>query len=163
MEQNKTHFKKLRNPMYIGSYELMTGGQSKDLVVEIVSTDREMVQNGDKKEDAMVIRLKNQKPFIVNSINSKNIAKALGSVYVEDWIGKKITLYVARIKAFGDWHDALRVRDVAPTEPQKDDLNPQHEKWDGAVKALKEKKTTIEAIQKAYTVNDENLKLLQDA
>lgn len=159
----KTHYKKLRNPSYIGSYELMTGGEPRDMIVEIIGADREIVQNGDKKEDAMVVKLKNQKPFIVNSINSKSIVKSTGSPYVEDWVGKKITLYVARIKAFGDWHDALRVRPESPKEPQKEDLNPQHEKWDGAVKALKTNKTTIDAIQKAYNINDENLKLLQNA
>lgn len=158
----KTHFKKLRNPAYIGSYELMTGGSPRDLDVEIVRSTKEHVQNGDKKEEAMVIYLKNQKPFIVNSTNAKSIASALGSPYVEDWVGKRITLYVSRIKAFGDWHDALRVRKEAPKEPQKEDLNPKHEKWQGAVKALKENKTTIEAIQKTYNINDENLKLLKD-
>lgn len=158
----KTHFRKLRNPNYIGSYELMTGGEPRDLDVEIVRATKENVQNGDKSEQAMVIYLKNQKPFIVNSTNAKSISSALGSPYIEDWVGKRITLYVSRIKAFGDWHDALRVRKDAPKEPSKDDLNPQHEKWNGAVKALKENKTTIEAIQKAYNINDENLKLLQD-
>lgn len=158
----KTHFKKLRNVNYIGSYELMTGGEPKDLDVEIVKATKENVQNGDKSEQAMVIYLKNQKPFIVNSTNAKSISSALGSPYIEDWVGKRITLYVSRIKAFGDWHDALRVRKDAPKEQSKEDLNPQHEKWNGAVKALKEKKTTIEAIQKAYNVNDENLKLLKD-
>lgn len=159
----KTHYKKLRNPNYIGSYELMTGGEPKDMVVEIVSASRELVQNGDKKEECMVINLKNQKPFIVNSINSKTISAAIGSPYIEDWVGKKITLYVARIKAFGDWHDALRVRKDMPKEPQKDDLNPRHEKWAAALNALKEKKTTIEAIKKSYNINDENIKLLEDA
>lgn len=158
----KTHFRKLRNPNYIGSYELMTGGEPKDLDVEIIRATKENVQNGDKSEQAMVIYLKNQKPFIINSTNAKSISSALGSPYIEDWVGKRITLYVSRIKAFGDWHDALRVRKDAPKETSKDDLNPQHEKWNGAVKALKENKTTIEAIQKAYNINDENLKLLQD-
>lgn len=158
----KTHFKKLRNVNYMGSYELMTGGQPKDMVVEITKATKELVQNGDKKEEAMLVHLKNQKPFIVNSTNAKAIEKATGSPYIEDWVGKKITLYVSRIKAFGDWHDALRVRKEAPSEPQKEDLNPSHEKWNGAIEALKNKKTTIEAIQKTYNINDENLKLLKD-
>lgn len=158
----KTHYKKLRNPNYIGSYELMTGGEPKDMVVEIVKSTKEHIQNGDKKEEAMIVHLKNQKPFIVNSTNAKSIESALGSPYIEDWVGKKITLYVSRIKAFGGWHDALRVRKEAPTEHQKEDLNPSHEKWNGAVKAIKDGKTTIDAINKAYNINDENLKLLQN-
>lgn len=160
---DKTHWRKLRNPLYIGSYELMTGGEPRDMVVEIVSASKELVQNGDKKEDCMVLKLKNQKPLIVNATNAKAIASATGSVYVEDWSGKRITLYVVKIKAFGEWHDALRVRKEAPKEPTKPDLNPNHEKWQGAVDALKSKKTTIDAIQKTYNINDENLKLLEDA
>ena len=158
----KTHYRKLRNPNYIGSYELMTGGEPKDMVVEIVSAAKENVQNGDKREEAMVIKLKNQKPFIVNSTNAKSIAKALGSPYVEDWSGKHITLYVAKIRAFGETVDALRVRPVAAQAPTLPDLNPQHPKWDGAVKAVKEGKTTIEAIRKQYSLNDENEKLLKN-
>lgn len=162
---DKTHWKKLRNPQYIGSYELMTGGEPRDMVVEIVSAAKELVQNGDKKEDCMVVKLKNQKPLIVNATNAKSIASATGSVYVEDWSGKKITLYVAKIKAFGEWHDALRVRKEAPKDDVKhlEDLNPAHSRWEGAVQALKDKKTTLDAIKKTFNINDENLKLLQDA
>ena len=77
-------------------------------------------------------------------------------------MGKSITLFVSRIKAFGDWHDALRVRKEAPKEPTKEDLNPKHEKWQVAIDAIKSGSTTIEAVQKKYNVNDENLKLLQN-
>jgi len=161
--ENKTHYKKLRNPNFIGSYELMNGGEPIRLVVEIIGASKDQVQNGDKKEEAMVLKLKNQKPMIVNSTNAKAIEKALGSPYIEDWVGKRITLCVKKIRAFGESVDALRVENVAPAEPGKQDLNPNHEKWEGAKQALKDKKTTIEAIQNTYHVNDENLKLLQDA
>lgn len=163
MSTDKTHYKKLRNPNFLGSYELMTGGEPKDLIVEIVSASKEHVQNGDKKEEAMVLKLKNQKPMIVNSTNAKAIEKALGSPYIEDWAGKLITLCVKKIRAFGESVDALRVNPVATSQPQKQDLNPKHEKWQGALDALKAKTTTIAQIQSAFIVNDENLKLLQDA
>lgn len=159
----KTHYRKLRNPNYIGSYELMTGGEPKEITVKIVSASKEMVQNGDKKEDAMVLKLEHQKPMIINSTNAKNIAKALGSPYVEDWSGKLITLYVAKIRAFGEHVDALRVRPTAPVMPSLPDLNPNHPKWHGAQDAIKSGKTTIEAIRKQYQLNDENEKLLTDA
>lgn len=160
---DKTHYKKLRNPAYIGSYELMTGGEPKNIIVEIIGASKELVQNGDKKEDAMILKLKNQKPMIVNSTNAKAITKALNSPYIEDWSGKRIELCVKRIKAFGDWHDALRVVDVAPIERGKEDLNPNHASWLSAIEAIKAKTATIEAIQKKYIVNDENLILLKDA
>lgn len=159
----KTHYKKLRNPSYIGSYELMTGGEPKDMVVEISSAYKEHVQNGDKREEAMVIKLKHQKPMIVNSTNAKNIAKALGSPYVEDWSGKSITLYVAKIRAFGENVDALRVRPTAPKAPTLPDLNPNHPQWQAAMDAIKSGKTTVADARKKYQINDENEKLLTDA
>lgn len=161
--ENKTHYRSLRNPNYLGGWALMTGGEPKNMVVEIDRANKELVQNGDKKEDAMVLHLKNQLPIIVNATNAKAISKALNSPFVEDWVGKKIELTVKKIKAFGDWHEALRVLDVAPTEPTKESLNPNHAKWNDAINALKLKKTTIEQIQKLYLLNDDHLKELQDA
>lgn len=155
----KTHFKKLRNPNYIGSYELMTGGEPVEMTVTIEKASKEMVQNGDKKEEAMLVYLKGQKPMIVNSTNAKAIAAATGSPYVEDWAGKKITLYVARIKAFGETVDALRVRKEAPGLP---DLNPKHPKWNDALTALRGGNTTVDIIKKSYTLSSANEKLLND-
>lgn len=159
---NKTHYKKLRNPLYMGSYELMTGGEPKDMVVTILKVDKQMVNNGGKSEECVVATLKNQKPFILNSTNSKMITKVTGSPYIEDWSGKSIILYVTKVKFGRDWHDALRIRDEVPREDIKEDLNPQHERWDGALKAIREGKVTVESIQQAFNINDENLKLLQN-
>lgn len=153
----KTHFKKLRNPNYIGSYELMTGDKPIELVVAIEKAVKEMVQNGDKKEEAMVVYLKGQKPMIVNSTNAKAISSATGSPYIEDWVGKKITLYVAQIKAFGEKVDALRVKKEAPSLPV---LNATHPKWNDAITALKAGNTTVDKIKLSYQVNE---KELQDA
>jgi len=157
-----THYKKLRNPHYIGSYELLTGSEPIELVVKIEKAAKEMIQNGDKKEEAMLLYLKDQKPMIVNSTNAKNITKALGSPFIETWVGKSITLYVAKIRAFGESVDALRVKDTAPVKV-KPELTPTHPKWEGAITALKAKNTTIEAITGAYNVSVDNLKLLNDA
>lgn len=155
----KTHFKKLRNPNYIGSYELMTGGDPVEIQVVIERAIKEQVQNGDKKEEAMVVYLKGQKPMIVNSTNAKAIASATGSPYIEDWIGKRITLYVAKIKAFGETVDALRVRKDAPGLPE---LTPTHPKWADALTALQAGNTTIEAIKKSYKLIESNEKILTD-
>lgn len=45
---------------------------------------------------------------------------------------------------------------AAPQPKAKADLNPTHEKWNGAIVSLATGKTTIEAIRKAYNVSDEN-------
>lgn len=160
---DKTHYKVLRNPHYLGAWALMTGGEPKNMVVEIVKANKEMVQNGDKKEEAMLVHLKNQLPFIVNSTNAKSITKALGSPYIEDWQGKRIELTAKKIKAFGEWHEALRVLDVAPKEPTKESLNPNHPSWSKAIENLKAKAVTIEQIKAKYLINDDHAKELIDA
>ena len=157
MTEVKTHWKKLVNPQYIGAYSLDPG---QDLVVTIEKVVREMVQGPDgKKEECTVAYLVNQKPFILNSTNSKNIAKVAGSSYIEDWAGKSVTLYVAKVKAFGEVVDALRVRPEPPVI-KLPELTPSHAKWNGAVKALKDGNTTLNVIKSKFIVSAENEALL---
>lgn len=159
--ENKTHFKKLRNPSYIGSYELMVGTNSVELNVTIERAVKEMVQNGDKKEEAMVIYLKGHKPMIVNSTNAKNISKALNSPYIEDWVGKDITLYVAKIRAFGENVDALRVKTVTSIK-QLPALEVNTPNFDAVKTALSSGKFTIEQVKSKYQVSESVQKLLQN-
>lgn len=165
----KTHYKKLRNPNYIGSYELMTGGTPIEMVVQIASAVKEQVQNGDKKEEAMVVYLNGQKPMIVNSTNAKAITAALGSPYIEDWVGKCITLYVAKIRAFGENVDALRVKKEAPvTAPViLPEFLPSNKNWQSAIDKINSGSTTLErsldVIQSNYSISQETLKLFKDA
>lgn len=159
---SKTHFKKLRNPNFIGSFELATGDGYGELVVTITDVKQEQVANGDKTEMCMIVHLKETKPMICNSTNAKAITSALKTPFIEDWIGKRITLYVAKIRAFGETHDALRVRPTAPAPIQKPKpvLNPQSDRWAPAVTALKSKSTTMDAIKKAYQITPEHETLL---
>lgn len=45
-------------------------------------------------------------------------------------------------------------------QPAKQELNPSHPKWNDAIKALLEEKTTIEKIQKSYSLSEANKQLL---
>lgn len=164
--QNKTHYKKLRNPHYIGSYELLTGHEPIELVVTIESALKELVQNGDKKEEAMVLYLKGQKPMIVNSTNAKAIEAALGSPYIEDWVGRQISLYVAKIRAFGENVDALRVRKEAP-KVVLPDLPLNSKTHTATLEAIKSGKTTfkdgLSFLQQKYTLSQEIVDSLEKA
>jgi hypothetical protein len=158
--ETKTHWKKIHNPDYIGAYTLMETGQPVDLVVKIKSVSQKDVKGEDgKAEQCMVAELHGQKPWVLNATNAKMLTKILNSPFIEDWSGKSITLYVAKIRAFGETVDALRVRPQLPviTLP---DLNPEHKKWAGAVAALKAGNTTVEAIKKSYSLTEENEKAL---
>lgn len=158
----KTHWKKLTNPDYIGAYTILDGsGQNKELTVKIKEVKREMVTGADgKKEECTVCYLVGQKPLILNKTNQKTMEKLFNSPYIEDWSNKSMILYVAKVRAFGETVDALRVKSTLPELPE---LTPTHEKWAGAIKALKEKSVTIEQVKASYKISDANLKLLTDA
>ena len=103
-----THWKKLTNPNYIGSYTVEPG---KELIVEIKNVSVQKVQTGDgQTEEKVVADLVGQKPMVLNKTNMELITEVLGTPYIENWVGKKITLYVERVSAFGEMVDALRVK-----------------------------------------------------
>ena len=107
MSEAKTHWKLLMNPDYIGAYWLPPG---EDVTVTIDYVVREMITGtGGKKEECTVAHLKGVKPFILNATNSKTIAKLYGN-YIEDWAGKKITLFASTAKLAGDTVECLRIR-----------------------------------------------------
>lgn len=112
---SKTHFKKLQNPDFLGTYALEDG---KDIVLTIDYVRQETVTGADgKREDCVVCHWKEQqKPMILNSTNCKMIAKLLNTPYIEDWSGHKVQIGSERVKAFGDVVDALRVRKSLPKQ-----------------------------------------------
>lgn len=112
----KTHWKKLDNPDYLGAYALQPG---QDLIVQIQSVGQEEVYNptNNKKEVCTVCRFldKSIKPMILNVTNCKTISKIYDTPYIEDWAGKYISIYITRVKAFGETVEALRIRNKVPT------------------------------------------------
>lgn len=106
-EDEKTHWKRLINPLYIGAYSLAPGH---DLTVRIAGVGREIVKGVDgKEEECTVAKLVDEKPFILNRTNSKSIAKLYGP-YIEDWAGKDITLFATKTKVAKEVVECLRVR-----------------------------------------------------
>jgi len=152
----KTHFKKLRNPDYLGSWDLADeNGNYRNKVVTITKVSKKMVHDGKGgQEECITVDFAECKPMIMNSTNLKTIFKVLNSPYIEDWTGSKIELTVEKVKAFGEIHDALRVIKNSL------ELTPKHPKWNGAKTALKEGKVTLEAIKKQYSLTLENEELL---
>lgn len=107
----KTHWKKMTNTNYFGSWDLPEG---KDMIVRIIEIRQEMVQNAQGREEKAVAVIEGQKPLILNTTNMKAIAKALGTPYIEEWAGRKVQLYSERVAAFGEITEAVRVRDFDP-------------------------------------------------
>lgn len=105
------------NPKYLGSHDLfVSDGKFAEQVVEITAVKmEEVVGEGNKKDMCLVAHLKGMKPVILNRTNSKTIAKLAQSPAIEKWVGLQVILYVSKVKAFGDVHDAIRIRDHKPT------------------------------------------------
>lgn len=149
--ENLTHWKKLTDRNYIGSYSLQP---NEERVVEIVKVSKEKVKGEDGKEEACIVaQLKNEKPFILNATNCKTITKIAGSAFIENWAGLKIIIFVAKIRAFGEDMDALRVKTEKPLLPVLDKNSP---KWLPAVKAMKDGKATMDYILKNYSITEES-------
>lgn len=150
----KTHWKKLINPNYIGVYSLKNG---EDLDVTIEKVVREqVVSTGGKKEECTVAYLIGQKPLILNRTNSKTITKLFNSPYIEDWAGKKITLFSSTTKLAGEIVECLRIRDIAPKLPE---LNVNTKEFDKCKEGIKNG-YTIAQIKTKYSVSSEIEKLL---
>ena len=150
----KTHWKKLINPNYIGVYSLKNG---EDLDVTIEKVVREqVVSTGGKKEECTVAYLIGQKPLILNRTNSKTITKLFNSPYIEDWVGKKITLFSSTTKLAGEIVECLRIRDIAPKLPE---LKANTKEFDKCKEGIKNG-YTIAQIKTKYSVSIEVEKLL---
>jgi len=152
----KTHFKKLKNTEFLGSWDLIDDkGQTKNIVATIKEIKKQMVHDGKGGQSECIVLLFNEfKPMIVNATNLKVTSKIMDSNYIEDWIGKKIEISTEKVRAFGEMHDALRIVKTSL------DLTPQHPKWNGAKEAIKSQKVTIEQIKKQFSISPENEKLL---
>ena len=149
-----THWKKLTNIDYIGAYSLQPG---EERTVKILSVGKQKVKGSDGKEaECIVAKLENEKPMILNRTNCKTLTKLFQTPFVENWKNAEVIIYAENVKAFGDMVEALRIR---PTKPPLPELTPDSPKWVGAVEAVKAG-TTIEAIEKKYSLTTANKKLL---
>lgn len=106
-------FRKYLDKPFLGAWDVPDGS---DLILTIDHASRDTVKNKEGEKIKLTLHFKERyKPMVCNVTNGKAIAQALGSGNVEDWAGKKISIYVAHdVPAFGGTTDALRVRKYAP-------------------------------------------------
>ena len=112
---SETHWKKLTNPNYLGAYAF-DPGEEKIVTIEYVAQEEVIGAEG-RASSCIVAHLADEKPLVLNKTNCKAISKLVGSPYIEDWAGHRITLTVQRVKAFGDDNvEAVRVKPKLPGE-----------------------------------------------
>ena len=110
---SKTHWRRILTTEYLGGFDLDDGkGGHKDVTLTITKAVREEVRStdGDKTTELVIYFREQKKPMILNVTNAKMLEKLTKSSYIEDWVGTTIIVGTERVKAFGEWHDALRIR-----------------------------------------------------
>lgn len=121
----KTHIDKLRNPNYLGGWDLQDeNGKTNDIIVTIKEVKSEFVfnQKAQMEEPVLTVFFLECKPIILNATNRKTLKKVTDTSYIEEMAGKRIQLTTKRIKAFGDFHDAIRIVATVPTSIEKVDI-----------------------------------------
>lgn len=110
----KTHWKSLTNPNYLGEYSL-PNGQDLTVTIDYVKKETVVSTNGKKEEEVVAHLIGGHKPFILNKTNMKQIEKLTGSRFVEDWKGKSIIVYFDPTIKFGkEIVGGLRIRPFLP-------------------------------------------------
>lgn len=88
------------------------GGKCYTLTIREVTLEK--LGHGNEQETKPVLWFTNAaKGMILNRTNAMILA-SLYTPETDNWRGKQINLYSARIKAFGAWHDALRIKEQVP-------------------------------------------------
>jgi len=111
-----THWKKLTNPNYLGSWDFMPG-EKKTLTIDQVTQEEviDVQQNSAKKEVVVAyFKEKGVKPLILNKTNCKAIQNIYKTPYIQEWSGKRISIHIEKVKAFGKLEDALRIVNERP-------------------------------------------------
>lgn len=125
MSANQTHWKKLTDPNYLGSWDLQNG----NITVTIKRVEQKLIFNQTKqKEEACAIAEFTDpgiKPMVLNKTNCKTVQKLTGSPFIESWAGQRVEIKVEKVKAFGEVVDALRISKTAPAAAQKPQPQPQ--------------------------------------
>ena len=86
--------------------------KGKSVPMTIDRVVNEDVSNSDKTEEKQVLYfVESKKGMILNKTNAKRIARLYGPE-TDEWKGIVIELYIEPVKAFGETHNALRVREA---------------------------------------------------
>lgn len=153
----KTHWKRLINPDYIGAYSLNEG---EDLTVKIDFVQvEEITGSGGKKEHCTVAHLVGEKPMILNVTNSKTIAKLYGP-YIEDWQGKRITLFASTTRLAGETVECLRIR---PKVAERKAQPITDARLETAIKSIIEGTFTTDKLRQAFVLTEAQEAKLQAA
>ena len=104
-----------KNPNYLGSWDLeeMPNREITLTIDKIV--DEKIVTAGSSEVNTVCYWTdKNYKPMILNITNKKTLARLYKTKDTDKLKGKAVVIGIEKVKAFGDMHDALRIRARIP-------------------------------------------------
>lgn len=125
----KTHWKNMGNYDYLGAYSLE--GITDSITPTILKVEKERVTaQGGKAEDCVVVYFAEAevdgviiKPMVFNATNCKTIEKIYGP-YIEDWIGKPVTIFATTTTMGRDTVPCLRIKNTAVGENKVKKVEP---------------------------------------
>lgn len=146
--------------------DIMAGEKGKCiLTIRDAYYDTGVDVSGNKTDGYFLEFVEKVKGMVVNSGNRSRIAgmymrannsTPLESRNIGNWIGMTIELkFDPKVKMMGKPIGGIVVQPIAPVV-EKEELTPDHVKWNGAKKS----NATIETIRKHYNITNENYKLL---
>ena len=150
----KTHWKKTTNPDYLGSWDFQPD-EKKTVTIKSVSVRKVKDPTGEDQSCNVAV-VDKCKPMILNATACKQLRKFTGSSYLEDWNNVPVTLYVDKVKAFGEVVDAVRISPVQPkpANAKKEKLTPDHSDWEKAIAYMLKEGSDIKNITKKYEIDD---------
>lgn len=171
MKETKTHYRKVFKSDHLGTPDLEEFiEEGKGLIYTISHVTQHVLEAGVKESGVSVAGRRISaniahfkeciKPMVLNSVNSKQVAKFAKSKFVEDWNNIVIELYIdSSVKMKGQTVGGVRIRPVQP-QAKKPELTPEHARWEEAKAAVKDGK--LNGVLAIYEVSEENQKLLQE-
>lgn len=159
METTKTHYKKMVDTNWIGTWVLPEGKDINVILTKVVYVKTNKVM-GKIKPGFVAYFAPNphfDKPMLLNATNQKRVAKLIGSVYAEDWMNVNIEVTLCQemdkcVAGGQDW--ALRFKSERPVKalPVLELGTPN---FDNCKIAITSGKYTIENIKSKYSVSEE--------
>ena len=111
-----------KNPNYLGSWDLEELPNKEVTLTIDKIVEEKVVANGQAEICAVCYWQETGfKPMILNPTNKKAIVRLYHTKETEQLAGKAVIIGIEKVKAFGDIHDALRIRKRIPkaAEPIK--------------------------------------------
>lgn len=116
MSERKDDYRRFFDKEFLGAWDL----PERDVVVTIAAAGGgELVGPGGRKSKKPVISfVGKEKKMAINATNGKALAGMYGN-YVQDWVGKKVTLFKSTTQMGGETMECIRIRPQIPKEAPK--------------------------------------------